>query len=128
MKKYLIPTLIAIIFLILGYLVGTKYPYYFGRKNILGSVKFRVTAITTENHPVENIEVIISKQPGPPDIGGEQHTNKEGIAIFTLKPGKYYLGVSTASIHSNLEYPYPPFQIVVQEGKENEQKLILRPK
>lgn len=119
---------IIIIALGLGYILGQIYsfPLWDLRKDISGDIELRVMAVTDKGQPVENLAIGLSRKPyAPPDIGGEQYTNKEGVAIFRLKAGEYYLGVGNKSIPQDLEYRTAPFRIDVREGAINEQRITL---
>lgn len=127
MKK-LLPAFGAIFLLLSGYVLGHLFPFplWDFRKDIKGSAELRVIAVTDKGQPVENLSIVISRKPRTaPDVGGEGITDKDGLAVFKLKPGRYYLGLTTESIPKNLDYPTLPSQIEVKEGVINEQKITL---
>lgn len=118
----------AVVFTFLGYVLGHLYPFplWDFRGDISGNVELRVVALTDKGQPVEKLAIGISRKPyTAPDIGGEGTTDKNGVAIFMLISGKYYLGVGSESIPQGLVYNTPPFPIQVQGGEINEQKIIL---
>jgi hypothetical protein len=119
---------IAIFFLVAGYILGHLFPFPFWdfRKDISGRAELRVVALTDKGQPVEKLSIVISRRPRTaPDVGGEGITDKNGLAVFKLRPGKYYLGLTSENIPKDLDYPTLPSRIEIKEGVVNEQKITL---
>ena len=127
MKKVLI-VVFTVTLLLAGYILGhlLPFPLWDFRKDISGSTQLRVIALTDKGEPVERLSIVISRKPrSAPDVGGEAITDKDGLAVFKLKPGTYYIGLTTKSIPEDLDYPLLPPKIEVKEGVVNEQTITL---
>lgn len=71
--------------------VATIYRTFFVHR---ASATLKVKVVNPEGAPVSNISVCIWQSAdlhGPPDIGCHT-TNAEGVAIFSLTPGNYFIG------------------------------------
>lgn len=121
--------LFAIVFFIIGYIVGNISPLAFFQflGSVVGDTKLRVTVLKDDNIPVQNLEVDIGLKLGPPPRGGVAITDQKGEAIFYLKPGKYFIFFNAANFPKDLEYPSPR-AIEIKEGEVNQQTIYLKSK
>ncbi|MBI5071997.1 hypothetical protein HZB93_03875 [Candidatus Falkowbacteria bacterium] len=96
--------------------------------SIKGEAVLKVTVVTDKNEPVKNLEVDVAETPGPPAEGGSASTDDQGIAAFSIKPGKYVVFFNSGNFPANLEYPEDTPTVEVSRDKSVEQKIILKTK
>ena len=76
------------------------------------------------NDPLVNVEVDIAEMPGPPLSGGVAHTNENGIAVFQIKPGDYFIFFNSGNFPEDFIEPEPR-EVTIKEGELNEFTIIL---
>jgi len=138
MKKPII-ILIILLALVIGYILGLFFPLsIFGLSNsqhpfslpiledtgIEGDARLEVSLIMDNGRPLDNVEVDLAEVPGPPPIGGVGLTNEDGLAVFSVKPGSYFIFFNSNNFPKNVNCP-EPIAIEVKEGIVNEKEIIL---
>ena len=126
--------------LILGYLIGSFVPVsgFFNSgpadpagpassNSISGNCELKVTVQLQDNSPVADLEVDVSAEPGPPLQGGSAKTDGNGIAVFHIKPGSYYIFFNDNFFPKDLEYR-DTLKVTLEEGKTIARSIILYPK
>ena len=131
---------IIILFLLIGYGLGSFFPAlevidFFGLskssedksepESIKGMVELEITIkLSGTEEPVPNLEVDLAAEPGPPPVGGIAYTNEQGVALFNVKPGNYFIYFNSNSFPDDLEIPGSE-EITVIEGVVNEKIVFL---
>jgi|YelNatPaOPRAMG01_1025707.scaffolds.fasta_scaffold89020_2 hypothetical protein len=100
-----------------------------GIQYLEGNATLEVKILAPDDTPFQNLEVDLwtADAPlGPPNVG-INYTNKDGIVIFKIPPGRYKIGFNLKNFPKNIVYP-EPVEVEVTE-KEVAQKIIkLQPK
>ena len=94
-----------------------------------GNATLEVKILAPDDTPVQNLEVDLwtADAPSGPPNAGINYTNKDGIVIFKIPPGRYKIGFNANNFPKNIIYP-EPIEVEVTE-KEIAQKIIkLQPK
>ncbi len=104
-------------------------PAFLEKKGIEGNAELEVTLLMDNNvkNPLPNIEVDVAEKPGPPPKGGIGLTDENGVAMFKIKPGNYFIYFNDTVFPKNLATP-PLEQITVVEGSINEKTLLITTK
>lgn len=129
--------IILILFLLLvGYLLGNLFPSLLPfpsfpaikQEDIRGETGLKIIVLRDNGQPVPNLEVDVGKKEGQPPLGGQQKTDQEGKALFTIQPGIYRVFFNKIGFPSDLQYPefVPPTIIEVLESRINQQTIILK--
>ena len=137
MKKLFL-ILVAVIFLLLGYVLGNFLPLsFFGQEKsslpqadeqgIQGNAQLEVILKTDTGMPLANIEVDVAEQPGPPPVGGLALTDENGVAIFNIKPGNYFIFFNDTNFPKDFENP-PPQPVEVKADESDQTTIILNAK
>jgi len=123
-----------IVFLVIGYFLGNFIPLRLiksseesiepSEESIQGQTILEVKVMTEDKNLLAGIEVDIARKPGPPPIGGVASTDENGLAVFNIKPGKYFIFFNTNNFPKNLKCPNPQ-PIKVKEGIINTQIVVL---
>jgi len=131
MKKKIL--IIIIISLLIGYALGNLIPFSgfnflkIFQKGIEGTAKLEITLLMDNGTPLANIEVDVAERPGTPPSGGISYTDENGIAVFNIKPGQYYIFFNSNSFPENLIIPDPE-PIQVQEEIINQYTIQVKAK
>jgi hypothetical protein len=138
MKKIIIFSII-LISLIVGYLLGNFFPIFIfnsdttnppfslsidKEQGIQGEARLEVFLVMDNGRLLDNVEVDLAEQPGSPPIGGVALSDDNGIAVFNVKPGNYFIFFNANNFPKNIEYPEPR-AIEVLEGKTNQETITL---
>jgi len=94
-----------------------------------GNATLEVKVLAPDDTPVQNLEVDLwtADAPSGPPTAGINYTNKDGIVIFKIPPGRYKIGFNLNNFPKNVIYP-GQVEVEVTE-KEVAQKIIkLQPK
>lgn len=96
---------------------------------IEGNTELKIILLMDNNvkNPLSNIEVDVAEKPGQPPKGGIAITNEQGIAIFKIKPGSYFIYFNNLTFPKNLNTPEPQ-SITITEGVVNEKTLLITTK
>lgn len=136
MKKLI---LIAVIFLLAGYVLGSFFPVNLGgsgeerrefslpqliKRGIEGDAQVEIILLMDTGTPLANVEVDLAEEPGPPPIGGVSLTDENGIAVFNVKPGNYFVFFNDINFPQNLKTPEAQ-PIEVKEGIVNQKTITL---
>jgi len=139
MKKAIL-ALTIVVCLMAGYLLGNFFPinvfnsgkngqpfnpFVNEEKGIEGEARLEVLLLTDNGRPLDNVEVDLAEEPGPPPVGGVSLSNKEGIAIFDVKPGNYFIFFNASNFPKNIEYPEPR-AVEVLEDQVNQETITLQ--
>lgn len=121
--------LFSLILLIAGYTLGNVLPFkgFLGQDSIVGKAKLEVKVLQENNLPIENLEVDVAEQPGPPKEGGAIKTNSEGVAFFEIKPGHYFIFFNANNFPDQFQTP-KDIEIDVAEGQTTKKTIILENK
>jgi hypothetical protein len=117
----------CLIFVIIGYILGSFFPYSGFIKEgegIEGTAQVEVTLQAENNDPLANVEVDIAEIPGPPLSGGVAHTDENGIAVFQIKPGDYFIFFNSSNFPGDFVEPEPR-EVTIKEGELNEFTIVL---
>jgi hypothetical protein len=126
MKIFLKIILILVVF-VLGYVAGNFIPWsgfsFVGDESgIFGSAKLEVSLLLDNNQPVDRVEMDLAEKPGPPKKGGVAVTDENGIAVFNVQPGSYFIYFNSGNFPKNLQEPEPqPIQVI--EGENNKKTI-----
>ena len=139
MKKSIL-ILVAVMALALGYVLGSLFPLnlfgagqtgqgkfslpFFQDQGIKGDVRLEVILEMDNGQPLENVEVDLAEQPGPPPVGGIALSDENGLAVFSVKPGNYFIFFNDMNFPKNIKTPESQ-AIEVNEGETNQVKVIL---
>ena len=128
MKKSL-SILIYIICLVVGYILGSNFPYsgFIGNKiNIAdnNSPTLTVNVVNDKNEPMVGIEVDVAIQPGPPEDWGVKEANTNGIVKYNLEPGDYYVFFNMSRFPQRYIVPSEK-KVTIREGASEEITFIL---
>jgi len=125
--------LVAICFLLVGYLIGNFFPAKFlqfsqPEEEIATESELEVKILLEDGTPIPNLEVDIDSKV-PPSVTSMliTETDENGIAKFTLKPGKYFIFFNALNFPEDLENPFPK-QIEVKKEIVNETVITLKKK
>lgn len=141
MKKLTI-VLLTIIAFLLGYLAGNILPLnssstgstgqqktfslpQFGDQGIKGDVTLQVILKMEDmGNPVANVEVDLAEEPGQPPIGGTALSDENGVALFNIRPGRYFIFFNDNNFPKNLRTPEPQ-PIEVKSGEINKTEILM---
>lgn len=138
-KKLVLPFLIALVTLIIGYLLGNFLPLSNFSKpyeettdsattetNQIpdGKGKLIVNVTNTDGEPVIGIEVDVAAQPGPPEEWGVKEADFNGNVEYVLDPGSYYVFFNMNRFPTEYEIQ-PEKQITITEGEKQEISFVL---
>ena len=98
------------------------------QNNIKGEIKLEVTVLKENHQPINNLEVDMAKTPGQPPEGGVAQTDKNGVAVFYLKPNTYAIYFNGNNFPKDLQQPENLTQVKVEKDKINQQTIILKRK
>lgn len=131
--KFIKFILIAICFLLAGYLIGNFFPVKFlqfsqPEEEIASESELEVKILRDDGIPISNLEVDVDSKV-PPSITSMliAETDENGVAKFQLKPGKYFIFFNALNFPEDLENPFPK-QIEVKKEIINETVIILNKK
>lgn len=101
----------------------------FLERSVAGNAELKVTVLMDNNvkNPLNNIEVDVGEQPGPPAKGGVAITDNAGVATFHLRPGSYVIYFNLGTFPKNLAMP-ELVHIEIRENQANEKTLLLQTK
>ncbi|MDD5606756.1 MAG: hypothetical protein PHN37_02745 [Candidatus Pacebacteria bacterium] len=120
-------SVLLIIFVFLGYILGNFFPFQANKnldEGIGGEAILEITIMTEKQQLLSGIEVNVAEKIGPPSLGGVVLTNDKGVAVFNIKPGSYYVFFNSSNFPTNLDYPEPR-AINIEEEKLNKETIIL---
>ncbi|OGY57090.1 MAG: hypothetical protein A2Y84_00310 [Candidatus Colwellbacteria bacterium RBG_13_48_8] len=132
--------LVGVLALILGYILGsifplnifsssqTQHPFNLalvGDKGIQGDSQLQVTLKMDNGSPLGNVEVDLAETPGQPPVGGVALSDEDGLAIFNVQPGNYFIFFNDENFPQNIETPAPT-PIGVKENEINQIEIILK--
>ncbi len=129
MNKLKLVLTVVLVF-IAGYAVGNFLPFSgfsfssMFAKDIRGSDTLEVKLIMDNGLPLENVEVDLGEQAGPPAKGGMAVTNNDGVATFLVRPGNYVIFFNTNNFPKNVNMPELQ-QVVVEQGEINKMTMKL---
>ena len=131
MKKT-ISIVAATICLIIGYVLGNFVPLnqlgfnLFTKLDpgIKGDAILEVTLIMDNGLPLENVEVDLADQPGAPPVGGVAITDQNGLAVFNVKPGKYFVFFNDNNFPKNVKSPELQ-PVEVKSGEINKIEILM---
>jgi len=136
MKKLI---LISAICLVLGYVLGIFFPLnIFGSsrlqspsslltsedKGIQGNARLEITLKMDNGRPLNNVEVNVAEEPGPPPIGGVALSDADGLAVFNVKPGNYFIFFNDNNFPKNVKNPEAQ-PVEVKAGEINQRTITL---
>ena len=131
--------LVGVLALVLGYVLGsifplsifnssqTQYPFnvaLVGDKGIQGNSQLEVALIMDNGSPLGNVEVDLAETPGQPPIGGVALSDENGLAVFNVQPGDYFIFFNDNNFPPNVQTP-EPISVEVKEGVVNQIEIIL---
>ncbi|MDD5711084.1 MAG: hypothetical protein PHV43_03240 [Candidatus Colwellbacteria bacterium] len=131
--------LAIVLSLILGYVLGSIFPLNIlnsgqtqhpfglalvGDKGIQGNTQLGVTLKMDNGSPLGNVEVDLAETPGQPPIGGVALSDENGLAVFNVQPGNYFIFFNDENFPQNIETPTPT-PIEIREGEANQIEIIL---
>jgi hypothetical protein len=116
--------LLIIGFLILGYILGNILPMELTNlslkkedQGIKGDILFILTAKMIETKtPIPNVEIDLGLQPGNPPAGGIAITDENGMAIFSVQAGTYFIYFNDNTFPKHLVMPEPEEVIITEKG------------
>ena len=116
--------LLVIGFLIIGYILGNILPVELTNlsfkkedQGIKGDILFTLTGKMTETEvPLPNLEIDLGLQPGNPPVGGVAITDENGVAVFSVQAGAYFIYFNDNTFPKNLVMPEPEQIIISKEG------------
>jgi hypothetical protein len=116
--------LLIIGFLILGYILGNILPMELTNlslkkedQGIKGDILFILTAKMIETKtPIPNVEIDLGLQPGNPPAGGIAITDENGMAVFSVQAGTYFIYFNDNTFPKNLVMPEPEEVIITEKG------------
>lgn len=138
MKNFIF-VFIVIIALVFGYILGSIFPLNFFSSSqpqhqfslpiikdmgIQGNNRLEVILKMDNGRPLDNVEVDLAEVPGPPPIGGVALSDENGLAIFNVKPGNYFIFFNDNNFPKNVETPEPQ-PIEVKENNVNKAEIVL---
>jgi hypothetical protein len=128
-----------IICLLIGYVLGNFFPVnIFGSEQvkhpfslsvekdegIQGNARLEVTLKMDNGRLLDNVEVDLAEEPGPPPIGGVALSDENGLAVFNVKPGNYFIFFNDNNFPKNVESPEAQ-PVEVLADKVNQKTIIL---
>ena len=132
--------LVAIICLLAGYVLGNffpmnifsseeyKHPFSLSvekDEGIQGEARLEVTLKMDNGRLLDNVEVDLAEEPGPPPIGGVALSDENGLAVFNVRPGNYFIFFNDNNFPKNIEASEPQ-PVEVMTDKINQQTIILK--
>ncbi|MDD5071923.1 MAG: hypothetical protein PHQ42_04285 [Patescibacteria group bacterium] len=131
--------LTVIICLVAGYALGNFFPLnIFARsqlssqfnlpiledKGIQGDARLEVILKMDDGRPLNNVEVDVAEEPGPPPIGGVAISDDNGLAVFDIKSGNYFIFFNDNNFPKNVKNPEAQ-AVEVKAGEVNQKIIIL---
>jgi len=137
MKKITL-ILLIIISLFIGYFLGNLFPIDILKSDnnpfdlsvnktegIQGNARLEVTLLMDNGMPLSNVEVDLAENPGPPLTGGVALSDENGLAVFNIMPGNYFIFFNDNNFPKNVEVPEPePVEIITD--KINQKTITLK--
>lgn len=135
-KSSFVPVIIA---LVLGYVLGSIFPLnLFGSdqvrhpfdlsvmedRGIEGDARLEVVLVMDNGRLLDNVEVDLAEAPGQPPIGGVALSDENGVAVFDVKPGNYFIFFNDVNFPQNVQ-TVEPIPVEVKEGEVNRIEVTL---
>lgn len=137
-------SIIVIVFLVIGYLLGNFVPLRnFSSRDQgnpatynkedestkitsvpSGKGALEVTVKNSSNQPMVGIEIDVAVRPGPPESWGVKEANINGTANFELDPGNYYVYFNMNRFPSGYKIQ-PEQKVNIQEGQIKNVTIVL---
>lgn len=137
-------SIIVIIFLVIGYLLGNFVPLSnfsssdqgnpatddqkneSAKTNSIpnGKGMLEVTVKNSSSQPMVGIEIDVAVRPGPPESWGIKEANADGTAEFELSPGNYYVYFNANRFPSGYKIQ-PEQKVSIQEGQIKKITIVL---
>jgi hypothetical protein len=130
----------VVIVFVVGYAVGNFLPFNgFGTgkqsttstssnlpsvSSAQNQTQLKIKAVTKTGSPVSQLEIDVAEKPGPPPQNGAEITNENGVAIFNIEPGNYFVYFNSGNFPKNLKEPKPE-RIQIVSGNANEKTITL---
>ncbi len=112
-----------------GFILGSYRPisgFITSKDSIKGNAELKVRVIDSSDNPVANLEVDVANKNKPPTTDGIRKTDKDGIAVFNLKPGHYFIFFNTTNFPPYYQVPRE-IEVDITEEKSNVKSIILYP-
>jgi hypothetical protein len=105
-----------------GYEISQKILFFSDLNR--GDARVEIGLFMDNGQPVANVEVDLAEKPGPPPKGGVAVTDENGIAVFNVQPGNYFVYFNSGKFPKNLQEPEPQ-PIQVDKEAVNKKTIIL---
>jgi hypothetical protein len=100
-----------------------------GIKYLEGNATLEVKILAPDDTPVKNLEVDLwtADAPSGPPNAGINYTNKDGIVVFKIPPGRYKIGFNIKNFPKNVICP-ETIEVEVTEKEVAQKTIKLQPK